>query len=462
MNSLRVRLLLISTLSIGVVLAAASFAMVALFEKNVERRVEAELTNYVNQIAAELSFDKDGKLNPPKSLSDRRFSQAYSGLYWQIDDEQNKHRLRSRSLWDYALPLPDDSHGPGEVHRYFLPGPDGSTVIIEERELIVAAPNGVRPIRITAAMNYDTVKEARSEFALDIFPYILVLGFILLLTSFAQLVLGLRPLKRVRAGLDAVRNRQILRLPENFPVEINPLAQAVNQLLDAQEETITRARKRAADLAHGLNSPLTVLNNDAAKLMARGETEIANELILLSRNMRAHIDFELARSRITPEPAQRRNDGSPYLVAMQIIKILQRTPKGEKIHWQLSIPQNLFVSVDQEDLRELIGNILENALKWSQSFISVSGFHSADQLTISIEDDGDGLDPRLIETMLNRGVRHDQTAEGSGIGLSLVKEICEINNIKLTIENRQTSGLCVTLAFPLANGADQNNLGSGK
>ena len=280
MNSLRVRFLLISALSIALALTAAGFIMIRLFEKNLERRVETELTNYVNQIAVELVFDKEGQLLPPKNLLDRRFNLAYSGLYWQIDDLSKDRQLRSRSLWDFALPLPDNPHGAGEVHRYFLDGPEESTVIVEERELVVATPHGVRSIRISAAMNYETITSARSQFTLDVIPYLFVLGVFLLLGSAVQLTLGFKPLKNVQSGLIAVRERRKLRLEGDFPTEIKPLTETMNQLLASQGETIERARKQAANLAHGLKTPLTVLTNDARKLEALGETEIDRKSVV--------------------------------------------------------------------------------------------------------------------------------------------------------------------------------------
>jgi len=450
LKSLRLRFLIIASLSIALVLTAAGFVMIRLFEKSLERRVQAELDTYVNQIATELSFDSQGQVKSPKTLSDRRFTLAYSGLYWQIDDITVKRQLRSRSLWDYALPLQEDSHVTGEIHRYILPGPDSSTVIVEERQLIVATPKGSRPVRISAAMDYQTVTQARSQFAYDMLPYIIILGAFLLLASTIQLTLGLRPLKNIRDGLNAVRNRQQRRLDEDFPDEIRPLPQAINQLLDTQDETLSRARKRSADLAHGLNSPLTVLVNDAAKLKARGESEIAGELEGLAKTMRSHIDYELARSRLTPEQSHRKCDGRPYEIAHEIVKTLVRMPKGELLEWKIDIPENVKVTVDPDDLRELLGNITENALKWTQTIVNITGISKTDELLLTIEDDGKGLDPGLIESILQRGIRHDQKIPGTGIGLSLVREICDIYNIGMTIENRQTSGLRVTLVFEQA------------
>ncbi len=450
MNSLRLRFLLISAVSIALVLAASGFVMIRLFEKNLERRVESELANYVNQIAAKLSFELGGQIAPPENLANNRFNVAYSGLYWQIDYVNNKQQLRSRSLWDYALVLPPDLNQTGEFHRYILTGPDNSKVIVQERGLIVATSKEGQPVRIAAAMDYNTITIARERFTSDMVPYLIALGFFLLLASAVQLTLGLRPLKKVQDGLNAVRNRQQRRLKGTFPREIEPLAQAVNHLLDTQDETLSRARTRATDLAHGLNTPLTVLNNDAAKLEAKGEAEIGRELAELADVMRTHIEYELARSRITPEQESRSEDGSPSSIVDGIVNTLMRTPKGEALEWNITVPGGTKVTVDPDDLRELLGNIIENAVKWAENTVNISGQLVGSIFVLIVEDDGHGLDPRLIETLMERGVRHDRKKPGTGIGMALVREICGIYDIDITIENRQSHGLSVKLNFEIA------------
>ena len=106
--------------------------------------------------------------------------------------------------------------------------------------------------------------------------------------------------------------------------------------------------------------------------------------------------------------------------------------------------------VDPDDLRELLGNIIENALKWTNSTIIINGEIKSDRFVLVIEDDGAGLAPKLIESIMQRGIRHDEKITGTGIGLSLVQEICDINNIEMTIENRQLHGLNVTLVFEIS------------
>ena len=133
MQSIRPRFLLVSTLAIACSLGATWLLFLYLFAKNLETRLDDELVHLVDQIAANLAFGDDGRLLPDIELSDRRLGQAYGGLYWQIEDGENGDRLRSPSLWDYALPLPDDDHSVGDIHRYHLPGPGTTTVYVQER-----------------------------------------------------------------------------------------------------------------------------------------------------------------------------------------------------------------------------------------------------------------------------------------------------------------------------------------
>ena len=105
-RSLRLRLMMAATCAILVALTLAGFGLVLLFERHVERRSGAELDTYLNQIAARAIFDGTGAARLDGKLADPRFDQVYSGLYWQIEDENTKRYARSRSLWDTKLDLP--------------------------------------------------------------------------------------------------------------------------------------------------------------------------------------------------------------------------------------------------------------------------------------------------------------------------------------------------------------------
>lgn len=276
-RSLRLRLLLAAAISVGLALVVAGFGLVALFDRHVERRIDAELHTFVNQIAGAVEFEADGTPSLIRALADPRFERPYAGLYWQIVSDGGAV-VRSRSLWDYVLVLPPPAVDIGRPQRYDLVGPESRPLHAYERR-IVFERNGVeRILRIVVAIDQHELDNARDEFVEGIVPALIVLAVILTMAAWAQVNVGLKPLEAIRQGVIAIRTNRERRLAQDFPDEIMPLVQEVNDLLAVQEQAVARARMRAADLAHGLKTPLTVLANDAHKLRRHGQPEIAAEI----------------------------------------------------------------------------------------------------------------------------------------------------------------------------------------
>lgn len=445
--SIRARFLLASLVSVPLALGLAALFLISLFTSNLRERIEAELGGHINNLAAAISFQPDGKITRPAGLLDRRFATPYGGLYWQIEDETTRTQLRSESLWDYTLALPRDLPADGTVHRYEIAGPDGQRLLAQERRIMVASPSGTRELLIVAAADRAPLDAARQGFALDIVPYIVGLALFLIAASLAQLIFGLRPLSRLTVGLDRIRERRAGRLDDVLPREFEPVEAAVNRLLDSQAVLLAKARARAGDLAHGLKTPLTVLANDALTLRERGETEIAGEIEHLVGQMRGHVERELVRSRIAASAEMRQSNGDLAAIIAPVVRTLKRTPSGEALDWQVELPEALVLPVDPHDLRELIGNVLENAAKWAQETVLIRWGQQGGRGSLVVEDDGPGVDPEKIGSMTDRGIRHDQQTPGTGLGLSIVSEICDVYGLVLTIENRQSRGLRVAITF---------------
>lgn len=441
--SIRNRFLIISLVTVPAALALAGLFMVSVFSANLERRLDAELTGHINNIAASLRFAADGSPERPAGFFDKRFEDAYGGLYWQIGDTTSPARLRSHSLWDYTLTLPTDLPSDGRVLRYDTAGPDGAKLTAQQRQIMIPTPAGLKTLQITVAADRKPLQDAGYRFAFDILPYLAGLALFLIGASLIQVVFGLKPLAALTSGLDSIRERRGGRLEGVLPKEFEPVEISVNRLLDAQAQAIAKARARAGDLAHGLKTPLTVLSNDALTLREKGETEMADEIDRLVRLMRTHVEAELARSRIVANAELRQSDADMEKIIGQIVRTLKRTPEGEALEWQMEIGEPADVPLDPHDLRELVGNIVENAVKWAASEVAITW--SDRRLTVT--DDGPGVDPEKIRTMTERGVRLDEQVPGTGLGLSIVQEICTVYGLTLSIENRQTNGLRVSIGF---------------
>jgi signal transduction histidine kinase len=447
MLSIRSRFLIVSIISLTLALSFAGWVFIRLFTTNLEAQTDAELTGHLNRLAGTLSFADDGTLKRPDSPADNRFLTAYGGLYWQIDDPDRAVRLRSPSLFDYALPLPDDGHERGTIHRYRLPGPDTSQVQVQERQIKFATPTGPRELRVAVAIDAAQLDSAAKRFAFVILPYMIALALFLVAMSVSQLSFGLRQLSALARDMVAVRERRKDRLTGAYPGELKDLVDQLNAYMDSQAKTVAKARARAADLAHGLKTPLTVLANDALTLRDKGETDLADEIETMVDTMQSHVEHELARSRIAQTPDQRGSDADLAKIVHELVRTLKRTPDGETLIWHVNVPADDLLPIDPHDLRELIGNILENASKWAKSSITITSSRQGTHRLVSVEDDGPGVAPDKIGTLTTRGKRLDHQKPGTGLGLSIVNDICDVYGITLTIGNRAEGGLKVGLRW---------------
>ena len=358
--------------------------------------------------------------------------------------------VRSRSLWDHVLPLPPDALQPGVMHSHDMPGPQGATLLVREQLVIYTAPSGTRAMRIAVALDRQDIALARDQFAGDMRPALILLALVLMAAAWAQVSIGLRPLEAVRRGVNAIREHRRRRLEGGFPDEVMPLVAEVNELLEAQESAIERARTRAGDLAHGLRTPLTVLSGDARKLRERGEEEIAAEIEELALSMQRHIDRELARTRTAQQAAQGKLSAELGPVVDRLITALRRTPRGEALAWSLDIPEGLVVTAEAADLAEIAGILIDNAVKWATASVHVTACRDDEVVTLAVRDDGKGVPDEMLAALGRRGARLDEQIPGTGLGLAIAREILEAYGGELELANDPEGGIRATARLPTA------------
>jgi signal transduction histidine kinase len=446
-GSLRVRLLVAGAGSILIALALAGVGLTLLFERHVERRVIAELELTLRQLIGHLGYDAYGALQLERPLTDPRFEQPLSGLYWQVMKQHSGPVLRSRSLWDETLDLPADRLPTPEVRRHVIRGPGGAALLVVERSVDLPARAGGGTIRAAVAIDRAEIHAAGRAFAGELAPSLALLFAVLLAAAWVQVSVGLRPLDTIRRRLAAIRAGATARMGKDFPDEVRPLAAEVDSLLAAQEASLERARAHAADLAHGLKTPLTVLADDARQLRARGEVELADEISTLTGGMHRHVERALARARSGARARGGANQPVSF-VAAQVVEVMRRTPRGRGLHWRIDVPADLLVLVDGQDLTEMLGNLVENAGKWARTEVRLSGRRDDEGTALVVEDDGPGVPDEELATVLTRGGRLDASKPGAGLGLAIVGDLVEAYGGSLSLGRSLLGGLRVELRLP--------------
>jgi signal transduction histidine kinase len=448
-GSLRLRLFATGAASILLALTVAAFGLLWLFERHVERRVVIELESDLRQLVSGLARSADGTLEINRLPAEPRFLEPLSGLYWQIAELPAGPVLRSRSLWDATLNLPPDTLGDGEVHRHVLAGPGGASLLTVERLVVLPTSLGGGRVRTAVAIDRAEIRAAARAFGADLVPALGLLALVLAAAAWVQVTVGLRPLDAVRRRLSEVRSGRVARLGTAFPDEVRPLAAEVDHLLDAQEQAITRARARAADLAHGLKTPLTVLASTAEDLRDRGDTVMADEVASVADGMRRHVERELARAR-AGLPGRGGPPQQIRPVVDRVVGVLRRTPRGSDLDWQIALDDRLVAAIDAQDLAEMLGNLGENAGKWARGKVRFTGTTDGDGTLIVVEDDGPGIPDDAVGTALVRGGRLDETQPGTGLGLGLaiVSDLVDAYGGSLTLGRSPLGGLRAAIRLP--------------
>ncbi len=430
--SLRLRLAAAGAAAVLAALALAAVGLAELFERHATRRAVADLAIHLDQLAAGVGRDADGAVAITQPPADPRFDRPLSGLYWQVEAADGTV-LRSRSLWDAALALPEDVLRDGALHEHVIPGPGGSNLLALER-LVTPPPRlGIGPLREAVALDLAEIEAAERAFLRDLAPYLALLAVALIGAGWAQVAVGLRPLASVGARVAAVRSGRAARLGDDFPAEVRPLAAELDALIAAREAETALARARAGDLAHGLKTPLQALMGEAGRLRASGDADAAEGVESVALAMRRHVDRELARARAAA--AARTARAEPRRAAERVLSVLRRAPGGGRLAWRVEGPERLAARIDVDDLTEALGALMENAARHAAGAVTVAVSQDGESVAVAIRDDGPGAPPETLARLRERGARLDRSPGGAGLGLAIAADIAEAVGGALSLRN---------------------------
>lgn len=418
-------------------------------EKSFRDLLRAHLFNVVNSI----SIDENKQLTGRPELGDLQFSRPGTGWYW-IAEGVGKFKatpLVSPSLGASPLPEKPVSEAPFNLRFqrfYDMKDAYGNTVTVAETEVELDDQGDIVRFRVTG--NKAVVEDSVAAFDRSLYLALTIFGAGSLIANAIAILIGLRPLDRVRNALEKIRGGQSERLEGRFPSEIQPLASEVNALIDNNRRIVERARMQVGNLAHSLKTPLAVLLNET-KAMKPAHRELVSEQV---EAMQTQVQSYLNRARIAAqrETILTRTEARPVIDS--IMRVMQKLNPETTFTIEDSAP-GAVLAMEQQDLEEVTGNLLENAAKFAQSSIRVSlrphaEAEARDAVELSIEDDGPGLDPDEIKEALKRGKRLDESRPGSGLGLSIVSEIVAEYEGRLTLDRAPSGGLRAMLVLPAA------------
>jgi signal transduction histidine kinase len=279
-------------------------------------------------------------------------------------------------------------------------------------------------------------------------PVMVTLATIALTVGTLIIRRGLNKIDALRADLANLDRTASRRLKGEFPSEIQPLVDDLNTLLDTREKAIERAVAKAGDLAHGLKTPLAILAQDVDRARAAGQDDLAASISQQVTRMKRQVDYHLSQTRAAASGGTAMARASVLESAEGLRRAMLRLFADRGITIDIQVTPDVAVRVQREDLDEMLGNLIENACKWTRTRVVVSAHMADDDATITVDDDGTGLAPGMREAVLQRGVRADEAAPGTGLGLAIVRDLAELYGGSITLSDAPTHGLRAALRLP--------------
>ena len=445
-RSLRARQLLAASLGLIAFLALAGYALDRAFLSTAQSGMQERLRSYALAYAGG-DIARDNSYVAPYGAPDPRFDRPGSGLYAQVvtpGGTWNSASAQGPRLPQAELLPAKASRFEGPLRYVRISGDEGQ-LYRYGYGLIWAAGSDLDPeVPYTVYIYEDTTALGRqvTVFRNALWGYLGGAGLILLLLQAFISRWSLLPLGRVIAELKRVQRGAAQRMSGAHPRELEPLTESINAFIASEREHLDRQRNTLADLAHSLKTPLAVLQS---RLDGGSEQQLREEVAAQVRRMNDLVSYQLSRAARSGHQLF----AAPVAVepqAEQIVVGLEKVYAARRVLCEFEIEPDARFHGEVGDLQELLGNLLENAFKWARTRVLLTVSELPDPaanrpgVAIVVEDDGPGIAPENIASVLQRGVRGDERVHGHGIGLSIVQDIVRGYRGELQVDRSQELG----------------------
>jgi two-component system sensor histidine kinase PhoQ len=383
----------------------------------------------------------DSTLALPIVLRDERFNSPESGLVGLVLDHTRMSIWESLSSeWfeagQWVRSKPNIGAGEEEFGIY------GSWVY-QRNGFIWEDPKGDdRYFEFWVLENASPLNKSVQTFRSQLWGSLTAVTIALLIFLSLVTAWGLRPLRVLAVNLNRIRSGESDKLSGEYPKELTPLTNSLNQLIQAEQGQRERYRKAMGDLAHSLKTPLAVMRT----ISSNDQEEINEQVVRMDQIVRYQLQRAVTDARSGPVLGQR----------CDINKAVQRLGNAlEKafIHEDkvLDLPEDdheIFVAMDSNDVLEVLGNLIENGFKYGRSVISVVFEEQDSFIQVHVDDDGAGVSEEQSKQVLTRGKRLDTMQPGQGIGLAMVNDILSSYRVELGISKSPLGGARFSLKLP--------------
>ncbi|MEW6997487.1 ATP-binding protein [Colwelliaceae bacterium BS250] len=439
LNSLQARVMVSALLMILIIVPSLAIILNNAFSEQVQRSIQNELNASSYAILA-LAEVNNQKLQMPEQLLNNQFNASGSGLYALMTQAVDNNQ---RTLWSspsfLGLTAPQLLPKPGIGESLF-----STQTIDSKKHLVYSFTVSFIEHKQDFTVTLHIIKDQSdfiqmvAKFQQTLWSWLGFIMAVLLVLQFIWLKFTLKPLSKLQKELKLIEQGNKQQVEQHYPLELALVAKQLNTLLTAQKNQRKRYRNALSDLAHSLKNPLAVMQSQGNLT-----TSSLQQLNLMNKT----IEHQLKRAQSGGETAW--HVGIKIApIAEKLVNSLHKIYRQKQLVINVNIDERALFNGEESDLYEILGNLLDNACKAAETAINLNVMQSEAQLTLIINDDGDGISEALKENILQRGIRADTYEQGHGIGLAIVRDLVASYQGNLSIVNRsELGGALFTITF---------------
>ena len=429
-----------TALVVGTVMVASTVIFDFAYRSELEQSVYERLKLHIFTLLSVAEFDGE-TINLPVISYHPQLNTGGSGL-WAVVLKEGESGSTWQSLsverLPESLPLSD---AVGEWH-YDQISLESVRYLTASFQIALDNNNKITQFNFIVGEDNNLLRESIQGFRFWLLLSFIGFTSILLISQMIALRVSFRPINRLEEEIAQLDRGEKEKVTKAYPTELTGVTNKLNALIEKERNQRNRYRTSMSDLAHSLKTPMAVVR---AEISHYQDNPILKQAIT---RIDDSIEYQLRRAVI----------GGHNIVAAgidieeiinQINTALQKIYSDKHITLTTTIPANSKFMGDENDLMEILGNLMDNAYKFAHTKIAITVEKTNTILTISIEDDGDGLDQLSKETIFNRGARMDEQSLGQGIGLAVVDDIVNSYEGKITTASSSLGGALFRLEFPL-------------
>lgn len=259
--------------------------------------------------------------------------------------------------------------------------------------------------------------------------------------------LSMQPVTSIQTALKKLQQGDTSRINVDAPDEFRPLVLQLNQLLDFMDQRLERSREALANLSHSVKTPIAAVRQTLEDTERPLSDEVRHEMAARLGDIDKQLEAEMRRSRFAGPQVGK--SAYPVKQARDLLWMLGRLYPDKSFELSTDLAEERRWPIEEHDLNEILGNLLDNAGKWSSQCVELSLRENGGRIQITVTDDGHGVSEAALDSLGTRGLRLDQQIPGHGLGLAIVEDIVSRYNGRLFFTRSTNGGLkaCVEIVL---------------